>query len=125
MAEAREDLVGSLTAVGFLAGGHGLFDEALTIFEGVAALRPESASPVIGKAVTHIYRKQPEAAVRILEVEGLQAHPNNADIKVFLGLSLRLSGHRGRGDLVLQDVLVDGTAGGDAKELAAALLADR
>lgn len=115
------EMVRLLTELGFAAAGRGLFDEAETIFQGLAAVRPDSAFPYIGLALTRLNAGQPDEAARVLEQEGLARCPGDIEIRVFLGLALRLARRGSESDKLLRAVL-DEAADHDAARLARALL---
>ncbi|MFC4160052.1 tetratricopeptide repeat protein [Chitinimonas lacunae] len=115
------DTIRLLTEIGFAAAGRGLMAEAETIFSGLALLRPEAAFPYIGLAITRLNAGQPDEAVRVLERDGLSRCPGNIEIRVFLGLALRLARRGSESDKILLAVLAE-AADHDAARLARALL---
>ena len=112
--EFETDMLTTLMEIGHLAGGYGFFAESETIFAGLAAARPNSALPHIGRAVAHLNAHRPEEAVRILREQALERDPTSELARGFLGLSLMLAGFRHEGERVIQ-VLLD--QGGDATAL--------
>ena len=89
--EVGVDSLRRLLEIGYVAAGNGYFAEAETIFRGVAAMRPESSAPVIGRAVSALNRGMAAEAVRLLEAER-QRSPDDALVQAFLGLALRSAG---------------------------------
>ena len=89
--EIAADALRRLLEIGYVAAGNGYFAEAETIFAGVAAARPESFAPAIGRAVAALNRGAAAEAVRVLEAERSR-HPREALLQAFLGLALRQVG---------------------------------
>ncbi len=120
--EIPQQSVQDLMEVGYLAGGYGYFKEAVTIFDGLAAVRPDSEYPHIGLAMTQLGMKQSEEAVRILRDHALPKNPDNSLTKAFLGLALMQAGLNGESENVLNQV-IDANQNETAVELARNLLA--
>jgi Flp pilus assembly protein TadD len=80
-----------LLEIGYIAAGNGLFADAELIFRGVAAVRPESVAPAIGRAVAALNRGDAAEAVRRLEAER-ERSPDDPLLQAFLGLALRSAG---------------------------------
>lgn len=89
--EVGADALRRLLEIGYVAAGNGYFAEAETIFRGVAAVRPQSSAPAIGRAVTALNRGMAAEAVRLLEIER-QRSPDDALVQAFFGLALRSAG---------------------------------
>jgi predicted Zn-dependent protease len=89
--EVGADSLRRLLEIGYVAAGNGYFAEAETIFRGVAAMRPGSSAPAIGRAVAALNRGMASEAVRLLETER-QRSPQDALVQAFLGLALRGAG---------------------------------
>jgi len=64
---ASTETVRLLMEIGLMAAGAGLIDEAGKIFEGVRAVRPDDASPLVGLAIAQIHSGRPHDAVDTLE----------------------------------------------------------
>ncbi|CAM2005070.1 tetratricopeptide repeat protein [Acanthopleuribacter pedis] len=120
--EIPQQSVQDLMEVGYLAGGYGYFKDAIAIFEGLSAVRPDSEYPHIGLAMTHLGMKQTEDAVRILRDNALPKNPENPLTKAFLGLALMQAGLNGESESVLNQV-IDDNQNETAVELARNLLA--
>lgn len=84
--------VKQLTAIGFLAAGHGLTAEGEAIFAGLKMCRPDSEYPLIGLAMTKIGARQYDVALSILTDQALKVNPASATTKCFVGLALKLAG---------------------------------
>lgn len=123
MAEHRE-LVQLLMEVGYVAAGNGFYKEAVVIFEGVRAIRPDSPFPEIGAAVLELNRRRANRAITILRDSALVKDPESDLAKSFLGLALRQAGYTQQSRNLLEEVVA---ANRDpvAVDMAAALLSDR
>jgi Flp pilus assembly protein TadD len=93
-----------LMEIGYVATGAGFNREAVTIFEGVAALRPDSEMPWIGLAVVELNGGRPNEARRLLQNEALRRAPQNETAKSFLGLALKQAGHSAESFAILNEV---------------------
>ena len=103
--EADGKLVQLLMEIGYLAGGHGFFDESEIIFEGVKAARPDSEYPLIGLAVTKMNIGDYAEAARILGQEALKKNPESDLAMSFLGLVLKLSGLTSESEQIMSQVI--------------------
>ena len=103
--EIDTKLVQLLMEVGYLAGGHGFFDESIKIFEGIYAVRPESEYPLIGMAVTRMNARKYEEAVKILWGKALKVNPESDLAKSFLGLALKMAGLTSESQTLLREVV--------------------
>ncbi|MDK2123492.1 hypothetical protein [Parachitinimonas caeni] len=99
------DEIRLLTELGFVASGAGKLVEAAAIFNGLKAVRPDRSFVYIGLAVTLLNGGKAAEAAMLLEREGLQACPDDPEIRVFLGLALRLSRRAQESTKVLESVL--------------------
>lgn len=118
----RPEMTRRLAEIGFMAGGYGLIPQSRSIFEGLQAALPESEYPLIGLALNHVHTGNPAEAVKILQDQALQRHPDSAMVRAFLGLALRLAGHAQAAERELQRVLDDTQADPEATALARSLL---
>lgn len=98
------ELVRLLMRAGYLATWNGLYREAITIFDAVRAIRPQSEMPVIGGAVVAMLNGEPDLAVRTLEEIALELNPQSAMSKAHLGCALRLMGQEEEGIEILREV---------------------
>ena len=114
--QASTELIQRLMEIGYAAAGGELFAEALTVFDGVRAVRPESEFPLIGRAVTEMNDGRHGEAVKTLEA-ALRANPQSPLTKSFRGLALKLSGMAQESQRVLEEVVA---AGGDENAVAMA-----
>ena len=121
--EIGTPLVRLMMEIGYLATGNGFSAEAEAIFEGVRAVRPGSEVPIIGLAVTRMNTGRPLEAVSMLEQQALRLSPESELSRGFLGLALRLAGHTGQSQSVLEDLAAKAT-NPCAGAMARALLAD-
>jgi predicted Zn-dependent protease len=83
-----------LVSIGFHGALNGKPEAAQRLFENLEVLRPDAGFPRIGCALTLLARGRAEEAVRLLEC-ALLRHPDDEDMRVFLGLALRMA-NRGR-----------------------------
>jgi hypothetical protein len=118
--EIPSQAVKSLMEIGIVAAGSGLRDHARAIFEGLAAVRPESDGPAIGLALIDLGRSEHEAAIGRLR-EAVAQHPESLDSKMFLGLALKLAGRNAECGRVVEELVASGDA--RAKAFAAGLTA--
>jgi len=95
------DSVRRLLEIGYIAAGNGYFADAELIFRGVAAVRPESSAPAIGRAVAALNRGAAGEAVRLLEAER-ERSPSDALSQAFLGLALRSAGRNAEATAALE-----------------------
>jgi predicted Zn-dependent protease len=93
-----------LLEIGYVAAGNGRFSDAETIFRGVAAVRPGSSAPVIGRAVAALNRGAASEAVVLLEAERNRS-PDDAMVQAFLGLALQSAGRNAEGAATLAAVM--------------------
>jgi hypothetical protein len=121
--EVGTPLIRLMMEIGYLASGNGFSTEATAIFEGLRAVRPKSEIPIIGQAVTRMNAGRPFEAVSLLEEQALRLCPGSELAQGFLGLALRLAGHTGRSQSVLED-LAARAINPCAGAMARALLAD-
>jgi hypothetical protein len=94
-----------IAQIGFMAcnARHGA--AAYQIFEGLRELRPERTFPLIGLAMANLSTGKPEEAVRLLRDQALPAHPEDEELIVFLGLSLRAAKRMTESATVLNKLL--------------------
>jgi hypothetical protein len=121
--EIGTPLVRLMMEIGYLATGNGFSAEADLIFEGLRAVRPASEIPIIGLAVTRMNSGRHFEAVSLLQEQALRLCPGSELAQGFLGLALRLAGHTGRSQSVLEDLAAKAT-NPCAGAMARALLAD-
>ena len=122
--EIGTPLIRLMMEIGYLATGNGFSAEAEAIFEGLRAVRPGSEIPFIGLAVTRMNAGRPLEAASLLEEQALRLSPASELAQGFLGLALRLAGHTGRSQSVLEDLAAKAT-NPCAGAMARALLADQ
>lgn len=92
MLDVERKLLSLLMEVGHIAGAYGLTVDAEVIFEGLAAVRPQSPYPVIGKAVVFLNRGEPQAAVNVLEKANFSDDEEGDLGRAFLALALNAAG---------------------------------
>lgn len=117
MVHIDSELVRLLMRVGYTAAWNGLHKEAVAIFDGVGAVRPESEVPVIGAAVVAMLSGNDDVAVKTLEEGALTLNPESAQARAHLGVALRLRGDEDEGIAILREVATQ-TADPDAARLA-------
>jgi Flp pilus assembly protein TadD len=118
--EVSTESVRRLLEIGYVAAGNGWFAEAETIFAAIAAVRPESSAPAIGRAVSALNRGAGADAVSLLDHE-LKVRPDEPLTRAFLGLALRRAGRRAESDRVLESL--QDSADAVAANMARSLLA--
>lgn len=122
MVHIDSELVRLLMRTGYAAAWNGLHKEAVAIFDGVGAVRPESEIPVIGAAVVAMLTGNYEVAVKTLRDGALELNPDSALARAHLGAALRLMGDEDAGRALLQEVAAS-AADPDAAAMAANVLA--
>ncbi len=122
MVHIDSELVRLLMRAGYAAAWNGLHKEAVAIFDGVGAVRPESEIPVIGGAVVAMLAGQYEVAVKTLRDGALDLNPESALAKAHLGVALRLLGDEDEGRALLEKVAAS-PADPDAAAMARNVLA--
>jgi len=108
--------------IGYAAAWQGLPKEAVAIFDGVAAVRPESEVPMIGAAVVAMLSGHENVAIQTLRDGALELNPDSAQARAHLGVALRLQGVEDEGLTLLQEVASQ-TSDPDAATLARNVLA--
>lgn len=122
MVHIDSELVRLLMRAGYAAAWNGLHQEAIAIFDGVGAVRPESELPVIGAAVVALLSGHYEVAVKALREGALDLNPDSALARAHLGVALRLHGDEDEGRALLHDVATQ-TTDADAAIMARNVLA--
>ena len=122
MVHIDSELVRLLMRTGYAAAWNGLHKEAVAIFDGVGAVRPESEIPVIGAAVVAMLTGNYEVAVKTLRDGALELNPDSALARAHLGAALRLMGDEDAGRALLQEVAAS-AADPDTAAMAANVLA--
>jgi len=79
-----------LVSIGFHAVLNGQPEAAQRLFEGLSVVRPDHGFPRIGCALALMQKGKAEEAVRVLE-RALRRCPNDEQVRVFLGMSLRMA----------------------------------
>lgn len=103
MISIDSELVRLLMRTGYLAAWNGFHKEAVAIFDGVAAVRPESDIPLIGGAVVAILTGNLEMAASTLD-GALAINPDSAMALAHQGCVLRLQGREDEGLEILRSV---------------------
>jgi len=93
-----------LTEVGFAAASAGLSKEALAIFAGIKAVRPESEASAVGAAMAHLGRGSFREAVDILREEALVRSGRRSDVLFMLALALKLDGRAAEFDTTVNEL---------------------
>ncbi len=104
MVHIDSELVRLLMRLGYAAAWNGLHKEAVAIFDGVGAVRPESEIPVIGAAVVAMLSGNYDVAVKTLRDGALDLNPDSALARAHLGVALRLLGDEDEGTALLHEV---------------------
>jgi hypothetical protein len=108
-AEVPSEVLQLLMQVGYVACGHGAPSLAKVIFEGIAAVRPNSELPLIGLAFAYIHMGKLVAACDILVNQATPINPDNQIIKAVAAMIFRISGEFKASDMLLDEVIADGT----------------
>lgn len=111
--------VRTLMEVGIASVGAGLRQQAMTIFEGIEAVRPDSEAPMIGAALIYMNSNAPEEAVKVLREGALTRNPKSVEARMFLGIALKMAGRNAECETVIKELNAIGDA--QAKSFAAAL----
>jgi tetratricopeptide (TPR) repeat protein len=101
------ELVRLLMRLGYLAAWNGLYKEAIAVFDGVRAVRPESEVPIIAGAVVALLSGHPDVAVKSLKEGALVLNPGSDLARAHLGCALRLQGREEEGMAMLQEIASD------------------
>lgn len=104
--EIDSELVRLLMRIGYAAGWNGHYPQALAIFRGVGAVRPESEVPLIGAAIVGMLAKDYDLATKALE-RARENHPKNDLVAAHLGCLLRLKGEEEEGQALLASIATD------------------
>lgn len=118
MVSIQSELVRLLMRIGYAAAWQGLHKEAVAIFEGVGAVRPESEVPIIGASVVAMIAGNHDVAVQALKEGALDLNPASALARIHLGVALRLRGDEEEGLTLLREVSA-GSGDPEAAALAA------
>jgi Flp pilus assembly protein TadD len=89
-----------LVSIGFYAVLNGKPEAGQRLFEALSVVRPDESFPRIGCALALMQRGRAEEAVRVLE-DALGRCPNDDQVRVFLGMSLRLANRGSQAGAVL------------------------
>ena len=122
MLEIESELVRLLMRIGYQGAWNGLYKDALTVFEGVGAVRPESEIPFIGAAAVALLSGNYQVAVEVLNNGALSRNPDSDLALAHLGCAVRLKGSEDEGRAILMDV-AENSENPDARVLATNLLA--
>jgi tetratricopeptide (TPR) repeat protein len=109
MVHIQSELVRLLMRIGYAAAWQGLHKEAVAIFEGVGAVRPESEVPIIGASVVAMIAGNHDVAVQVLKEGALDLNPDSDLARVHLGVALRLRGDEEEGLALLREVASNAT----------------
>ncbi|MDR2677569.1 MAG: hypothetical protein LBB26_03335 [Puniceicoccales bacterium] len=108
-AEVPSKILQLLMQVGYVACGCGTPSLAKVIFEGIAAVRPNSELPLIGLAFVYIHMGKLTVACDILVNQATPINPNNQIIKAMAAMIFRISGEFTASDALLDEVIANGT----------------
>ena len=115
-----QEQISRLLDIGNAACHAGAVFEARRVFDGVLALRPESSSAIIGKALSHIVVDDFAEAEVLLKDKVLAKNPDHAEAVAMLGLCYLLGGKREQAGAELTRIKdQDSPAGKLARELLA------
>jgi predicted Zn-dependent protease len=94
-----------LMQLGYVACGQGKPSQAKTIFDGIAAVRPNSELPIIGLAMALINLGKLSSASGLLMEKARPINPKNRIIGVLMAMIFRMSGEFGASDELLDEVI--------------------
>ena len=97
----NQDQIIRLQDIGVSACHSGAVFEARKIFDGLLALRPDSATALIGKVLSHIVVDEFQLAEELLRTRVLENNPDDAEALAMLGLCYTLGGHPEEARIVL------------------------
>ena len=109
-----------LMEIGLMAAGNGLLSDAETIFLGLAAARPESELPLVGRAFVRMNAGRHKEAALLLQ-QAMEKNPDSDLAMSFLGAALQMSGLTSASLDVLQQV-IEANGNPEAVEFAKSLL---
>ncbi len=101
------ELLRLLAEIGMLAAGRGMDTQAEAIFGALRELRPGQSAGYVGQAVARLNAGRADEAVELLQRDALAACPGDPEVRVFLGLALRLAQRPAEATRVLQGVAGD------------------
>jgi len=122
MLEIESELVRLLMRIGYQGAWNGLYKDALSVFEGVGAVRPDNEVPFIGASVVAMLSGNYKVAVDVLKEGALSRNPDSDFARAHLGCAIRMQGSDDEGRSILQSV-AENSANTDARQLAMNLLA--
>jgi predicted Zn-dependent protease len=108
-APLRAEWLQLLMQLGYVACGQGKPNQARTIFEGIAAVRPNSELPLIGLSMALINLGKLTEALELLVKRAAVLNPKNQMVHAMCAMIYRMSGAMEESDLLLDGVLADGT----------------
>ena len=95
----------TLMEIGVSSAGSGMFRQALAIFDGIEAVRPDSEGPAIGVALVHMTTRDHDAAIKVLREEALPKNPESAETRMLLGVALKLAGRAAECETVIKELM--------------------
>ncbi|MDR2576586.1 MAG: hypothetical protein LBC42_00865 [Puniceicoccales bacterium] len=108
-ADIKSEWMQLLMQLGYVACGQGKPSLAMTIFGGIAAVRPNSELPLIGYAFALINSGRLRDACAILAEKASKINPNNQLIKAVAAMAFRMAGQTSASDMLIKEVIDDGT----------------
>jgi Flp pilus assembly protein TadD len=100
----------TLMEIGVAAAGTGLYRQAMAIFEGIEAMRPDSEGPAIGAALIQLNLNQHEEAIKALREGALAKNPASLEARMLLGVAFKLAGRGSECDNVIKELRASGDA---------------
>lgn len=104
-ADVPSELLQLLMQLGYVACGQGHPKSAATIFEGVAAVRPNTELPLIGLAVALLNQGKLKASCDLLIHCAGRMNPDNQLVKAIAGMIFRITGAQKESDIILDEVI--------------------
>ncbi|MDR2030408.1 MAG: hypothetical protein LBP65_03015 [Puniceicoccales bacterium] len=105
----RAEWLQTLMQLGYVACGQGKPSMARKIFEGIAAVRPNSELPLIGLSMALINQGKLSDALELLVKKAMPLNPNSQIVKVMCVMIYRMTGAFAESELLIDEVVQDGT----------------
>ncbi|MDR2667660.1 MAG: hypothetical protein LBB38_01280 [Puniceicoccales bacterium] len=107
--EVRSEWLQLLMSVGYVACGQGRPSQSAIIFDGIAAVRPDSELPLIGLAMAQINLGKIALAGDTLLKRAAKLNPGSQLVRAFAAMALRMAGIVEESDRLIDAVIADGT----------------
>ncbi|MDR3317105.1 MAG: hypothetical protein LBS68_03520 [Puniceicoccales bacterium] len=108
-ADIKSEWLQLLMQIGYVACGQGKPTAAVSIFEAIAAVRPNSELPLIGLAVSLVNLGKLTAACDVLVERSAKINPNNQLAKTVAAMIFRMVKEFQASDILIDEIIADGT----------------